>query len=402
MQFFYKAISNNGDKKNGTIDAINMEVAISSLQKNGLILSDISPTGEKKGLNLEISFFSKVSTKDIVIMSRQLATLFDAQVSALRVFTLIGDQLENITLKRHLLEVSDDLKGGSSISNALAKHPDIFSDFYINMVKAGEESGKLDETFNYLADYLDRNYEVTSKAKNALIYPAFVITIFFAVMIFMFTFIIPQIALMIKDSGQEVPIYTKIVLGISDLLVKNGLFLAVGVVILLFGLWKYVKTRAGSRMMDEIKLEVPYIGNLFRKLYLSRIADNMSTMISSGVPMLRALEITSKVVDNQVYKDVLDYSLAQVKGGVPLSNALSQYPDHVPGIMTQMVKVGEETGRLGSMLKTLAKFYQREVINAVDTLISLIEPVMIVGLGLGVGILLASVLMPIYNIASSA
>lgn len=403
MQFSYKAISNTGEKKDGTINAINIDVAINSLQKDGLILSDILPVGGKKGvLNVSISFFSKVSTKDIVIVSRQLATLFDAQVSALRVFNLIGEQLDNQVLRRHLSEVADDLKGGSSISNALAKHPDVFSDFYVNMVKAGEESGKLDETFNYLADYLDRNYEVTSKAKSALIYPIFVITIFLAVMIFMFTFIIPQIALMIKDSGQEVPIYTKIVLYISDLLVHNGIFLAIAFVIVIFGLWRYVRTPGGSRNMDQLKLEIPYVGNLYRKLYLSRIADNMSTMISSGVPMLRALEITSKVVDNEIYKDILDYSLAQVRSGVPLSGALGQYEDFVPGIMTQMIKVGEETGRLGSMLKTLAKFYQREVINAVDTLISLIEPVMIVVLGLGVGILLASVLMPIYNIASSS
>ncbi len=402
MLFFYKAISNTGEKREGTVNAINIDVAINSLQKSGLILSDISPVGEKKGgLNLEISFFNRVSTKDIVIMSRQLATLFDAQVSALRVFNLIGEQLDNKVLREHLSEVSDDLKGGSSISNALAKHPDIFSDFYVNMVKAGEESGKLDETFNYLADYLDRNYEVTSKSKSALIYPIFVVTIFFAVMIFMFTFIIPQIALMIKDSGQEVPIYTRIVLYISDSLVHNGIFLAIALVIIFFGLWKYAKTTEGSRNLAQLKLKIPYVGNLYRKLYLSRIADNMSTMISSGVPMLRALEITSKVVDNEIYKDVLEYSLAQVKSGTPLSSAFSQYGDDVPSIMTQMIKVGEETGRLGGMLKTLAKFYQREVVNAVDTLISLIEPVMIVGLGLGVGILLASVLMPIYNIASA-
>lgn len=402
MMYAYKALTPTGEIKEGTVDSITVDSAISSLQKQSLIISWIKPVEEKKDLlSFELHLFSGVSNKDIVILSRQMATLFDAQVSALRIFRLIGGQVENLMLRKTLTQVADDLQGGMSISAALGRHPKIFTDFYVNMVRAGEESGKLDETFNYLADYLDRTYEVTAKAKNALVYPAFVIATFIGVMVLMLTVIIPKIAVMIKDSGQEIPLYTKIVLGFSDFFVNYGTYLVVAVAIFGFLVFKYSQSEEGAKYIGQFKLEVPYLGDLYQKLYLSRIADNMNTMILSGIPMLRALEITSSVVDNEIYRGILTQSLNAVKGGMSLSNSFAQYPEQIPGIMVQMIKVGEETGELGNILKTLAKFYQREVTNAVDTLVGLIEPIMIVSLGLGVGVLLASVLMPIYNIASA-
>lgn len=401
MLFKYKAIDNSGKETAGTIEAVNIDSAINILQKKGLILSDIRSPEESK-LKIDIMpFFQRISNKDIVILSRQMATLFQAQVSALRIFRLIGSETDNHLLKKILLQVSDDIQGGSSISNALSKHPKVFSDFYVNMVRSGEESGKLDETFEYLADYLDRTYEVSTKARNALIYPAFVISVFIVVMVLMMTVIIPKISLMLKDSGQDIPIYTKIVLWMSSILINYGIFLALGFILAGFALWKYNQTEEGSFNIDKFKLSIPYLGDLYKKLFLSRISDNLNTMIVSGIPILRALEITSAVVDNKVYKSALNQTLTDVKGGSSLSSAFEVHPE-IPGIMVQMVKVGEETGEVGSILKTLAKFYEREVTGAVDTLVGLIEPVMIVALGLGVGILLAAVLIPIYNIAGAA
>lgn len=400
MKYSYKAITQSGEKTEGVVEAPGVDYAITQLQKQNLVIVDIKAPEEKKSLSFEISFLNRVKNKDIVILSRQMATLFQAQVSALRIFRLVAEQSSNSLLQKHLFQIADDLQGGSSISNALSKHPDAFSAFYVNMVKAGEESGKLDDTFNYLADYLDRTYEVTSKAKNALVYPAFVIATFVGVMILMLTVIIPKISVMLTESGQDIPIYTKIVLGISNLFLHYGIFMAIGAVILGFLFWKYSQTEEGDYRLDEVRLQIPYLGDLYRKLYLSRIADNLNTMIISGIPILRALEITSAVVDNAVYKKIIDQTVYDVKSGGTLSAAFSQYKE-IPGIMVQMIKVGEETGELGNILKTLAKFYQREVTTAVDTLVGLIEPIMIVALGVGVGVLLASVLMPIYNIASA-
>lgn len=400
MLFKYKALNQSGAETEGSIDAINIDIAISSLQRRGFVITNIHPASEEGGVfGREITLFERVKNKDIVILSRQMATLFTAQVSALRVFKLLAAEVENKSLRVRLFEISEDIQAGSTISAALAKHPKVFSTFYVNMVKAGEESGKLDEIFQYLADYLDRNYEVTSKVKNALIYPAFVITTFVAVMSLMLTVVIPKISSILVDSGQKVPIYTQVVIAISNFLVDFGPLILVLLVIGLISFVRFVKTDAGKAMMARFYIDTPYIGDLFRKLYLSRVSDNLNTMLASGIPMLKAIDLTANVVDNKVYEDILKKTGEDVKGGSSLSDSISKYPE-IPGILVQMMRVGEETGELGNILKTLARFYQREVVTAVDTLVDLIEPVMIVLLGLGVGFLLASVLIPIYNISS--
>lgn len=400
MQFRYVTIDQEGNENEGTIEAINKDVAISSLQRRGLMIAEIESAESTSLLNMRLEMFERVSNKEIVILSRQISTLFQAQVSALKVFRLLGSEVENPKLRDALADIAQELQGGSSISSAMSNHDDVFSDFYVNMVKAGEESGNLDKTFAYLADYLDRNYELTSKAKNALIYPSFVIFTFIAVMVLMLTTVIPNITTIIEESGQAIPIYTQIVISLSDFFVNYGILIAVGLIVGAYFFYQYAKTKDGQRFVSRLKLSVPYLGDLYQKLYLSRLADNMNTMLVSGIPMTRAIEITASVVDNKIYEDLLLEVVEEVRGGRSVSDALGDY-DEIPSIMIQMISIGEETGELGSILETLSDFYRREVITAVDTLVDLIEPVMIVALGLGVGTLLAAVLMPIYNISGS-
>lgn len=399
MLFVYKAINRNGEREEGEVEAFNRDVAIRILQTRGLAVSSVKDKNEDDDILKKIPFLNRVSNKDVVILSRQMSTLFESQVSALKIFKLIGTEAENPTLRSHMLEIVNDLQGGSSISAALSKHPEIFSDFYVNMVKSGEESGHIDQSFSYLADYMDRNYEVSSKAKNALIYPAFVIFTFIGVMVLMFTVIVPKIGVIIKDSGQEIPFYTKAVFWVSDLFVNNWIFMIMALAAFIFGVAWYGKTKEGKRWISNTRLYVPYVGDLYRKLYLSQFSDNMSAMVLSGIPMLKAIEVTASIIENEIFKETLNDAMVKVKAGQALSAALAD-KEEIPGILVQMIKVGEESGELGNIMKTMSKFYQREVMNAVDTLVGLIEPVMIVGLGIGVGILLASVLMPIYNIAS--
>jgi len=398
MLFKYKVIDSQGLNKEGEIDAPNRDMAIGGLQRRGFLIISIKDETENKSI-FSLTFFEKVSNRDIVILSRQISTLFEAQVSALKAFTMMAANTENKLLGKKLTAINDDLQAGVSISGALAKHPDVFSDFYVNMVKVGEETGKLNETFLHLAEYLDRQYSLTSKTKNALIYPAFVVITFFVVMTLMFVVVIPKLASIILDSGQQVPIYTKIVIVISNLFVNYGFLVLIFLVLLGIWVWRLSYTEKGKAYLDSLKLSVPAIGNLYKKLYLSRIADNLSTMLSSGVPIVRAIDITAEVVDSRVYKRLLGEVADGVKSGLALYVAFSKHKEEIPGIMTQMVQVGEETGSLGTILKTLADFYKREVDNAVDTLVSLIEPIMIVVLGVGVGLLLVSVLVPIYNLA---
>lgn len=400
MLFAYHAIDPDGHERDGTIEASSQEVAIFSLQRRNLIISKIEPAEQRTGLHREITLFSRVSNRDVVILSRQIATLFEAQVSALRVFRLLAAEVDNRQLADILATVGDDLQGGITISKALSRHPKVFSTFYVNMVKAGEESGKLSETFNYLADYLDRSYELLNKAQNALIYPAFVVVVFFAVMALMLTLVIPKVSIILAESGQAVPIYTRIIIGFSNFLVNYGIFLLAALVAGGFYFYQSSKTESGKLFLDSFKLGVPYVGDLYQKLYLSRIADNLSTMFLSGVSVIEAIEITGSVVDNAAYKTVLEEVGKDVKSGSSISDAFARHPE-MPGIMVAMTKVGEETGELGKILTTLARFYSREVSTAVDTLVGLIEPVMIVLLGLGVAVLLAAILLPIYNLAGA-
>ena len=398
MLFKYKAIDDKGANKEGEIDAPNRDIAISGLQRRGLVVISIKEEGENKSI-FQLSFFERIRPKDVVILSRQISTLFEAQVSALKAFTMLATNTENKLLGRRLTQIGDDLQAGVSISGSLARHPDIFSNFYINMVKVGEETGKLNQTFLHLAEYLDRQYSLTSKTRNALIYPAFVVATFFVVMTLMFTIVIPKLSSIIMDSGQTVPFYTKVVIAISNLFVNYGFFILIFLVLLGIWIWRLSSTEKGKVYLDTLRLSTPAIGNLYKKLYLSRITDNLNTMLSSGVPIVRAIDITAQVVGSLVYKNLLAEVADGVKSGLALSAAFEKHGEQIPGIMVQMVLVGEETGSLGAILKTLTDFYQREVDDAVDTLVGLIEPVMIVVLGLGVGLLLVSVLMPIYNMA---
>lgn len=398
MLFKYTALDKNGKKTQGEIDAVNKTVAISSLQRRDLIIVTIKGDSEKSFL--QTSFFDRVPLRDVVIMSRQLSTLFTSNVSALKAFTLLASNAENKVLSSQLQQVGDDLQAGSSISDALNRFPNTFSSFYVNMVKSGEESGKLNEVFAYLADYLDRQYELTSKTRSALIYPAFVVVVFISVMILMFTLVIPNLSLLLLESGQEIPFYTRVVIGISNFLVHYGVYILVFLIfVAAYAVW-FRRNDAGKRYIDKIKLHMPILGNLFQKVFLSRVSDNLNTMLSSGISIIRSIEITSEVVDNYVYKAILNEIEEDVKSGSSLSNAFQKHKE-IPSIMVQMIQVGEETGSLGSILKTLSEFYKREVDDAVDTMIGLIEPIMIVGLALGVGVLLTSILIPIYNIASS-
>jgi len=398
--YTYKAVDQDGNERQGSIDAVNMDIAIAGLQRRGLIISGIDPVKDSSLLGKRISLFDRVTNADVVMLSRQITTLFEAQVSALRAFRLLAAESRTPALGEKLSMIANDLQSGSSIAAALAKHPEAFSAFYVNMVRAGEESGKLDETFSYLADYLDRSYEITQKARNALIYPAFIIGTFVVVMTLMMTLVVPRLADMLTEAGQSIPLYTRVIIAFSTFLSRYFILIFILFLAGVFFLYRLSRTERGKEMLSRARLETPAIGAIYQKIFLSRIADNLSTMLRSGIQILRGLEITGSVVGDPIYERVLTETATDVKGGMPLSDAFRKHPE-IPGIVVAMVKIGEETGNMGNILETMARFYRREVNNAVDTLVSLIEPLMIVVLAVGVGILLASVLLPIYNIASS-
>lgn len=405
MIYHYIWLNANGNKEEGDLDATSVDNAILILQKKGI--TTILEVKEKVDKNSNVfAFFiknatkQKIKQKDIVLFSRQVSTLFEAGVSALRAFRLLAQENENKTLQEQILAVADDIEGGISLSEALSKRPELFSNFYVNMVKAGEESGKLNEVFLFLADYLDRNYELNQKIKKALTYPSFVIGTFFAIMAAMLTFVVPKMAAMFAEEGATLPLVTRIVLFMSDLFVKYGPITFPSLIIAWFMFLRWKKTEEGGFIVDTYSLKIPVIKNLLQKIFLQRLADNMNTMLSNGVPIVKSIDITVSILDNLVYRKLLMRVSQKVQTGKSFSKALYEEP-LVPNILVQMVHIGEETGELAYILKNLATFYRRELDTAIDSMIGLIEPAMIVGLGLGVGVLVSAILLPMYSLTDA-
>lgn len=401
MLFKYEATTLEGERQNGVIDAVNMDVAVNSLQRKNLIIVSIDSAEKKSFLeDIQISVFKRIKKRDVVILSRQLATLFESKVSVTDSFKLLAEESESPVLREKLNAILEDIQGGLPMSQAMGKHSDVFSRFYVNMVKSGEESGRLDEVFVYLADYLERAYDLISKARNALFYPAFIVATFIAVMSLMMVVVIPKLQGVLEEAGQEIPFYTKIIIAISEFLSAYGIILLVllgGVIAFLI---YYGRTEPGRLMFSQIEITVPVVGNLYKKLYISRITDNLQTLLSSGISMTRSLEITAEVVGNRVYENILTDSVDALKAGNSVSEIFSKY-EEIPPLVSHMIKIGEESGKLNFILGTLAKFYKREVDNAVETLVSLIEPIMIIVLAIAVGILLVAIIGPIYSITAA-
>ena len=405
MLFHYTAINGNGNKEEGDVDATSLDNAIFIVKKKGFTsIVDVKEKIEIKD-NVLVQIFGKffkqkITNKDVVIFSRQVATLFASGVSALRAFRLLGQENENKTLQEEVFNISDDIEKGTSLSGALAKHPDLFSNFYVNMVKSGEESGKLNDVFMYLADYLDRNYELNQKIKKALTYPTFVISTFFVIMAAMLTFVVPKMAAMFAEEGVQLPLVTRIVLGASNLFVEYGHITFPVIIIGIFAFRRWAKTESGGQYIDEQVIKIPVMKTLIQKLFLQRLADNMNTMLTNGVPIVKSIDITASIVENRVYKKLLERVSMKVQTGKSFSKALYEEP-LIPNILVQMVHIGEETGELGFILKNLAVFYRRELENSIDSMIALIEPAMIVSLGIGVGVLVSAILLPMYALTDA-
>lgn len=399
MQFKYKARTPAGEQREGLIEARMMDAAIEALHRANLIVTAIKPAEETSLFKTDLKIFGGIKQRDVVIFSRQLSTLFQAKVPVMQSLRTLAAETGNAQFQKIIGEILDDVSGGSSLSQSMAKHPAAFSRFYISMIRAGEESGKLEEVFSYLADYLERSYTLTSKARNALMYPAFVLAAFIGVIVVMLIVVIPRLTSIFSELGQEVPFYTQIIIAVSSFLRHYGVFLLVVLAALGVVGWRFLKTQRGIEIFDEVKIRVPIVGLLMKKIYLARLTDNLSTLILAGIPIIRALEITADVVVNEVYRKIIFDAVESVKAGNTISYSFDKYRE-IPALVTQMIRIGEESGKLDFILKNTSGFYQRDVDNLLENFVSLIEPILIVILGIGVGGLVAAVLVPLYNLAS--
>ena len=400
MKFSYQAKTKQGELQSGVVEAFSREAAIDVLQRHGLIILKLNTESEAPTLTRRIRIFESIKKKEVVIFSRQLSTLFSAKVPLVESLQILSSQAISPIFQEIVMDIARELEGGMALSLAMSKYPKVFSKFYVSMVKSGEVSGKLEEVFNYLAESLERQNNLSAKVFNSLIYPAFILTVFVGVIILMFVYVIPKLKIMVEETGQSFPLPTRIIFGVSDFIIVYGPYILPLILIGGFFAGRYfLNTQSGRLIFDKFKLKIPIFGELFQKISISRFAESLGTLISGGLPIVQAIEVTSDIVGNEYYRNIFMQTAQQVRKGFPISSVLKLYPDIIPPMVAQMVFVGEETGRLEEIFKKTANFYEQETSRMLDAMVSLIEPMMIIMLGGMVFILVAAILMPIYNIA---
>ncbi|MBI2635288.1 MAG: type II secretion system F family protein [Parcubacteria group bacterium] len=407
-KFQYTARTPEGKVESDFVEAPSLEAAISVLQNQHLIITEVKPFEEAEErltlarLNQIVSlFFSRIKTEDIVLFTKQLAVLIAAKVPLVQSLRVLSRQIDNPYFSQVVDGIANDVDAGMVFSRALAKYPKAFSNFYIQMVRSGEISGRLEETLVYLADYISRQYLLNAKARGAMIYPAFILAAFILVGMLMLIFVIPNITSILVESGQQLPLVTRILIGTSNFTKTWGwiVFLALGI-LGYFGWISIKKSPEWHYTFDGLKLRLPIFGALLKKIYLARFAETLSTLVSAGIAISQSLEITADVVGNAVYKRIILEANEAVRKGSTISVVFARHSEILP-MVTQMILIGEQTGKIDTILKQVATFFIEEVNRAFDNIVNLIEPILIVVLGAGVGILVAAILLPIYNLVNA-
>ncbi|TSA46384.1 type II secretion system F family protein [bacterium] len=398
MKFNYKARTKDGELQLGNIESTNREGALAILLSHELFVLSIEPVEENVWYSRILDFFKRVKTQDLMIFTRQFATLLASQVPLSDSLANLYKQSEKPVLKEAVYEMANDIDAGFSLSQALERHHTIFSEFYVNMVKSAEVTGRLSEVLNFLADYQEKQAALVSKVKNALTYPAFVIVLFFIVIIVMVTMVFPQITPIFAQANLELPFFTKVLLGFGNFMADWWFFFVIAFVALIVVLVDYFQTNEGKVVLDTIVLKLPIIGPLFQKMYISRFAESARVLIKGGLTIPQAVEISSHTIGNTVYGELLHDVAQQIRKGRLLSQALAAMPEFPP-LVSQLLSVGESTGRMEDLLSKINDFYSRQVDDTVDNLVTLLQPILMVVIGVVVAALFASILLPIYNLS---
>ncbi len=398
--FTFHAQDAKGGEQRGTIEAQKEAAVASVLMERGWKVFSVAPVVKRFRLDTQIEFLSRVRTKELVVFSRQLAVMVTASVPIVQSLRTLIDQTTNVTLRTAISAIADDVESGAKLSQALAEYPKIFSNFYINMVKSGETSGKLDEVLEYLATQQEKDYDFVTKVRGAMMYPAFILGGLIVVAWIMMVYVIPKLTSILTETHTALPLSTRILVGTSDFFVHYWWFIIFLVIAAIIGIRIAIRFPRGHYAWDWFKLSIPIFGSLLQEIILVRFLQSLATLLKGGVPLPKALEIVAEVVNNRVYGALFTTAIAEVRDGHSMASVFRGKP-FIPPMVPQMFVVGEHTGALDSILGTLAQFYTRQVDNRVTNLVSLIEPLIIVLMGVGVGIMVTAVLLPIYNLAGS-
>jgi type IV pilus assembly protein PilC len=401
MDFKYKAKNLQNNVQTGIVKASNKENALETLEKNDLRVFYLEQAVSKGLFSNLMEKIQRVSQKDLVIFSRQLAILIDSKVPVVRSLRIIADQTENVTLKNICLRLSTLVEEGSSLSDALKKYPKQFDHFFVSVVKSGESSGNLHHSLNYLADHVESNYELKRKIKGAMMYPVVILTAFVAIFFFLAVKVLPQLTDILKESGVKLPWTTKVIIVVSDFMASNWLAVLIALAGFLIGIFYYFKTEAGKENLDIILLKIPVIGTVVKYSYIALFAENLGVLLKEGISIVKSLRIMSEVMGNVVYQKIMKKILKEVERGKSMTEGMLEDEEAFPKMVPQMIKIGEETGRTSEILENIENFYTKEVKNLTDNLTTIIEPLLIIVLGAGTGILVAAIIMPIYDMAGA-
>jgi len=397
--FQYKAYDKKGQLKTGLIEAANKEEASELLKNLNLTVTFLEEKVTHR-FEIPITIGKKVSSKELVFFSRQLATMIKSGLTIIQSLRILEEQTANQEFKKMLTKIADDVETGISLSQALSRYPKTFNKVYVSMVKSGESSGRLEEALSVLADQLENNYKTISKIRSAMVYPSFILLLLIAVAILMIVMVIPQLKSLFEESNLELPWTTRLLIYVSDFFRNYWWVVILIVLIIIFGFYSWINSKEGRKKWDRIKLKIPIFGKLFQKIYLSRFTRNLGTLINSGLPILRALEISSEVIGNTLYEESINKAMKKVEAGSGLGKTLKR-DENFPIMVAQMIEVGEKTGKIDDILIRLAEFFESEIDSTVKSISSLLEPILMVLMGVGVAILVASVIMPIYGLVQA-
>jgi len=399
MKFQYQARTKEGALQTGTVEAASREAALALLEKYELFVTSLEKAEAIPVFFRKIKIFQRIPADEIVSFSRQLSIMFRSRIPIVEIFYTLAKQTQNPLLKEKVIEIAEDVEGGVPLSTALSKHPKLFNQFYVSMVKSGEVSGELSEVLDYLAEHLERDRDFRSKTTGAMIYPALVLVVVAVVIAAMTLFVIPKLGDMITEMGVQPPFLTTMILNFSNFLRKQGIFFLIAISALIFAFYRFLKTENGKKVFDRVSLKIPILGGFLKKLYLTRFAENLATLISGGLAIAQALEITADIVGNSFYKSVILETRDGVRRGEPMSAIFEKYPQVIPPLFTQMTLVGEKAGQVSPALMNIVSFYRKDVDRTLDNFVSFLEPLLIIFLGFVVALLVGAVLMPIYQVA---
>jgi type IV pilus assembly protein PilC len=404
MEFQYKAKNEHGNVQAGKVKAADEAMALDILKQNNLDVFSIKPIKEKKaGFSAEglTGMLNAVSEKDIVIFSRQLSVLIQSNIPIVRALGTLSEQTSNPKMVLICKKMGKMVEEGSSFSEALNAYPKQFDNFYVSVVKSGETSGNLQRSLNYLADHVEKDYELKRKVKGAMMYPAVIIFAFCGVFFFLTVKVLPQLTDILKESEVELPWTTKIVITVSDFMSTNWMTVLVMIAAAVVGMIYYFKSEDGKKNLDLILFKSPLIGVLIRYVYITRFAENLRVLLEEGVSIVKAFAIMAEVMDNVIYRGLIVKIMREVEKGKSMTEPMLEEEEAFPRMVPQMLKIGEETGDTVKILKNIENFYGKEVDNITNNLTTIIEPILIIILGVGTGLLVGAIMMPIYDMASA-